>query len=62
MTNPTPLTPQAQAVLNAAFAVEDEWDTIPMIAAALRAAAVYSYCPVDRRRLATIAAELDGMQ
>lgn len=33
------LSPQAQAVLDAAFAVEDEWDTIPMIAAALRAAA-----------------------
>jgi hypothetical protein len=29
----------AQAVLDAAFAVEDEWDTIPMIAAAIRAAA-----------------------
>jgi len=33
------LSPAAQAVLAAAFAVEDEWDTIPMIAAALRAAA-----------------------
>jgi len=33
------LSPVAQAVLDAAFAVEDEWDTIPMIAAALRAAA-----------------------
>jgi hypothetical protein len=33
------LSPTAQAVLDAAFAVEDEWDTIPMIAAALRAAA-----------------------
>ena len=35
----TDLSPAAQAVLDAAFAVEDEWDTIPMIAAALRAAA-----------------------
>ena len=35
----TDLTPAAQAVLDAAFAVEDEWDTIPMLAAALRAAA-----------------------
>jgi len=33
------LSPAAQAVLDAAFAVEDEWDTIPMIAAAIRAAA-----------------------
>ena len=35
----TDLSPAAQAVLDAAFAVEDEWDVIPMIAAALRAAA-----------------------
>ena len=35
----TNLSPAAQAVLDAAFAVEDEWDTIPMIAAAIRAAA-----------------------
>ena len=33
------LSPAAQAVLDAAFTVEDEWDTIPMIAAAIRAAA-----------------------
>ena len=33
------LSPATQAVLDAAFAVEDEWDTIPMIAAAIRAAA-----------------------
>lgn len=33
------LSPPAKAVLAAAFAVEDEWDTIPMIAAALHAAA-----------------------
>jgi hypothetical protein len=35
----TNLSPATQAVLDAAFAVEDEWDTIPMIAAAIRAAA-----------------------
>jgi hypothetical protein len=29
------LSPPAKAILDAAFAVEDEWDTIPMIAAAL---------------------------
>jgi hypothetical protein len=33
------LSPPAKAILAAAFAVEDEWDTIPMIAAALHAAA-----------------------
>ena len=47
----TDLSPAAQAVLDAAFAVEDEWDTIPMIAAALRAAANQLIPPVefDRR-------------
>ncbi len=30
------------------------------VAAALRAAAVYSYCPVDRKRLAAIADELEA--
>jgi hypothetical protein len=35
----TDLSYAAQTVLDAAFAVEDEWDTIPMIAAAIRAAA-----------------------
>ena len=35
----TELSPPAKAILAAAFAVEDEWDTIPMIAAALHAAA-----------------------
>jgi len=39
VTDPTPLSPAAQAVLDAALAVEDEWDTESMIAAALRAAA-----------------------
>ena len=39
MTDLTQLSPAAQAVLDAAFAVEDEWDTIPMLAAAIRAAA-----------------------
>jgi hypothetical protein len=36
------LSPPAKAILDAAFAVEDEWDTIPMIAAALRAAVAHT--------------------
>jgi hypothetical protein len=52
------LSPAAQAVLDAAFAVEDEWDTIPMIAAALRAAALIPN--IDRLRLLAIADELEG--
>ena len=44
----TELSPAAQAVLAAAFDVEDEWDTIPMIAAALRAAAD-QVVPEERR-------------
>ena len=35
----TEFSPAAKAILDAAFAVEDEWDTIPMIAGALHAAA-----------------------
>ena len=53
-----PLSPAADAVLDAAFAVEDEWDTIPMIAAALRAAALVP--DIDRLRLLAIADELEG--
>jgi hypothetical protein len=63
----TNLSPTAQAVLDVAFAVEDEWDTIPMIAAALRAAAFQLsfghatgsgiLCEDD---LYALAAELDG--
>ena len=70
----TDLSAAAQAVLDAAFAVEDEWDTIPMIAAALRAAADQvvplprlpydSCCDVSasaiRAELLGIAAELEG--
>jgi hypothetical protein len=52
-----PLSPAAQAVLDAAFAVEDEWDTIPMIAAALRAAALY--CKHDSVILMSLADELE---
>jgi len=52
-----PLSPAAQAVLDAAFAVEDEWDTIPMIAAALRSAALIP--KIDRLRLLAIADELE---
>lgn len=59
MTDPAPLSPAAQAVLNAFRAVADLRDC-PSIAAALRAAAVYSYCPVDRQRLAVIADELEA--
>ena len=72
----TELSPAAQAILDAAFAVEDEWDTIPMIAAALRAA-VDQAIPVtkspwgstlvpvlssqeSRDRLLAIADELEG--
>ena len=54
----TNLSPAAQAVLDAAFAVEDEWDTIPMIAAALRFAALIPN--IDRLRLLAIADELEG--
>lgn len=54
------LSPAAQAVLDA---VEDDCihpdDKHRLAAAALRAAAIYSYCPVDRLRLAIIADELD---
>ena len=35
----TELSSPAKMILDAAFVVEDEWDTIPMIAAALHAAA-----------------------
>jgi hypothetical protein len=35
----TALSVAARAVLDAAFDVQDEWDSIPMIAAALRAVA-----------------------
>jgi hypothetical protein len=69
----TDLSPAAQAVLDAAFAVEDEWDTIPMIAAALRAVVEqlgYSNVPeefahlrplvIDSDDLLAIADELEG--
>ena len=58
MTNP--LSPAAQAVLDAAFAVEDEWDTIPMIAAALRAAADQLTDATSSHTLYAIADELEG--
>ena len=54
----TDLSPAAQAVLDAAFAVEDEWDVIPMIATALRAAALIPN--IDCLRLLAIADELEG--
>jgi hypothetical protein len=57
----TELSSAAQAVLDA---VEDDCihpdDKNRIAAAALRAAAVYSYCPVDRKRLAAIADELEA--
>lgn len=57
----TELSPAAKAVLDA---VEDDCihpdDKHRIAAAALRAAAVYSYCPVDRKRLAAIADELEA--
>ena len=55
----TKLSPAAQAVLDAVKEIcpapADE-----IAAAALRAAAIYSYCPVDRKRLAAIADELEA--
>lgn len=63
MTDRTPLSPAAQAVLDAVTA-ELDWDaryhSHEAAAAALRAAALYSYCPVDRRILAAIADELEN--
>ena len=63
----TDLSPAAQAVLDAAhdganlvlFDIGDDSPVPYCAAAALRAAAVYSYCPVDRKRLAAIADELE---
>lgn len=61
MTNPTPLSGRAQAILDAVCDnTEPDCDIQHLIATALRAAAVYSYCPIDRRILATIADELEG--
>ena len=63
------LSPAAQAVLNKAFSAYDEEVLYVspaekhagmVAAAALRAAAIYSYCPVDRKRLAAIADELEA--
>ena len=54
------LSPTAQAVLNAAYALPLK-NGQPNIAAALRAAAVYSYCSTDRRILLTIADELEAL-
>ena len=59
------LSPAAQAVLDA-YMNNCGWLDGPLerdyrcVAAVLRAAAVYSYCPVDRQRLFTIAAELEA--
>jgi hypothetical protein len=54
-----PLSPAAQAVLDAADSAFDQAGTTRQgIAAALRAAAVY--CTRERRILMTIAAELEG--
>jgi hypothetical protein len=54
------LSPAAQAVLDAAVNVALSPDAEAIAAAALRAAALYSYCPVDRRILMTIADELEA--
>ena len=51
------LSPAAEAVLDAALPHQVHRYAA---AAALRAAAIYSYCPVDRKRLAAIADELEG--
>ena len=54
-----PLSPAAQAVLDAADSAFDQAGTTRQgIAAALRAAALY--CTRERRILMTIAAELEG--
>lgn len=65
----TELSPAAQACVTAFqkidfesghFTCEDIWVISREVAAAtLRAAAIYSYCPVDRKRLAAIADELE---
>lgn len=61
------LSPAAQAVWDAAWQLSPvnckshEDRRRQQIAAALRAAAVYSYCPMDRQRLAAIATELEGV-
>ena len=61
----TKLSPATQAIHEAFWRhpngeplVQDCPDTDQLIAA-LRAAAIYSYCPVDRKRLAAIADELE---
>ena len=58
----TKLSPAAEAVWEAFN--EDEAgvfvDYGEKLAAALRTAAIYSYCPVDRKRLAAIADELEA--
>lgn len=65
---PEPLSPAARAVWEA-FNSRFDWveDGVPgpqyhSVAAALRAAALYSYCPVDWRILMTIATELENHQ
>ena len=57
---PEPLSPAAQTVL-AAYYCEKLLVGSKRIAAALRAVAVYSYCPMDRQRLAAIATEMEGV-
>jgi hypothetical protein len=56
------LSPAAQAVMDAFTnaACGETYQLRLGIAATLRAAALYSYCPVDRRILATIADELEN--
>ena len=56
------LSPQAQAVLHEFWQAPVSPARNVQIAAALRAAALYSHCPVDRRILMTIADELEGAQ
>ena len=57
MADPTPLSPAAQAVLDAFRAVPDLRDC-PSIAAALRAAALF--CKRDKAILLSLADELEG--
>lgn len=56
------LSPAAQAVMDGfnREAKPEPYHQREAVAAALRAAAIYSYCPVDRRILMTIADELEA--
>jgi len=56
----TPLSPAAQAVLNAYFSSPIRNGGRPAVAAVLRAAATQMKCTADMLRLAALAGELEG--